>query len=179
MKPLYILITVLLISCTSNSNHNVQVGKTDSIKYKEPIVKHKIIVDNSLGAPVNKKLETLTRVKKIKWEELNLDTINRALDENKLMVIYIYSKNSYQCSRMDHITFQDPIVADFLNDKFIPIKLDIDTDADTIPEEFKTINVPSIHVVTPFGDGMLQVDKFLYPDDLAKILARLTFMWPN
>lgn len=66
----------------------------------------------------------------IKWMNIN-DALAAAQESPKKIFIDVYTEWCGWCKRMDRSTFSNPVIAQYINDNFYPVKLDAET-RDTI-----------------------------------------------
>ena len=66
----------------------------------------------------------------IKWMKMN-DAMAAAQETPKKIFIDVYTEWCGWCKRMDRSTFSNPVIAQYINDNFYPVKLDAET-RDTI-----------------------------------------------
>lgn len=66
----------------------------------------------------------------IKWMNIN-DALAAAQESPKKIFIDVYTEWCGWCKRMDKTTFSNPVIAQYINDNFYPVKLDAET-RDTI-----------------------------------------------
>jgi len=60
----------------------------------------------------------------VQWEAWNPETLNRAREEDKPLLISIGYAACHWCHVMEHECFEDPEVAAVMNDHFVPVKVD-------------------------------------------------------
>lgn len=60
----------------------------------------------------------------VDWKAWNEETLAKAQKENKLILISIGYSSCHWCHVMEHESFEDTLVAKFMNDNFINIKVD-------------------------------------------------------
>lgn len=103
--PLLILMTLLLWSCKGQDDTDMHKYTNDLIKETSPyLLQH-------AHNPVN-------------WKPWNEETLALAKKENKLMLVSIGYSSCHWCHVMEHESFEDSLVADFMNANFINIKVD-------------------------------------------------------
>ena len=66
----------------------------------------------------------------IKWMNIN-DALAAAQESPKKIFIDVYTEWCGWCKRMDRSTFSNPVIAQYINDNFYPVKLDAEA-RDTI-----------------------------------------------
>jgi hypothetical protein len=180
MKKLYFLIFALLMGCASNRpiDRAVDIPKPKQYKnyFKSNIDIHANAAKEAKDE-ADRKLEKLSREKPILWKRLSPQTIEMALDQSKIVVVYMGSEKNRTSNRLEYMTFRDPVVTELLNDRFIPVKIDVDRD--DIPEELKNANIPLIMFLTPHGEVLAAFHNFMYAEDLAQILSRVAIVWEN
>jgi uncharacterized protein YyaL (SSP411 family) len=64
---------------------------------------------------------------KLIWMEFD-EGMEKAAKENKLLLVDVYTDWCHWCKEMDKNVYTDQIVIDLINEKFIPIKLDAESD---------------------------------------------------
>ena len=60
----------------------------------------------------------------VNWYPWGSEALDKARNENKIMIISIGYASCHWCHVMEHESFEDPEVADFMNDYFVSIKVD-------------------------------------------------------
>ena len=60
----------------------------------------------------------------VNWYPWDLETLEKAKKENKLLLVSIGYAACHWCHVMEHECFEDTIVAEFMNDNFIAVKVD-------------------------------------------------------
>lgn len=126
------------------------------------------------------KLQILKReVSKINWFNPTEETVQKAYKENKLIVIYLKSNKSNDCLRLEEITFIDPKIENILNNKFIAISVDIDTNEQFLNKANldELIIVPSFSFFSSDGEPIATLNGFQYPDSLLNLLEKISRIW--
>lgn len=83
-----------------------------------------VLVNSVLMPPRLNAFETSPS--RIKWTEWNSTAFERARNEDKPLFLSITYPSCYWCYVMDEESFKNPEVADFLNEHFIPVRIDRD-----------------------------------------------------
>ncbi|HHD75902.1 MAG TPA: thioredoxin domain-containing protein [Campylobacterales bacterium] len=60
----------------------------------------------------------------IHWYEYTTNSIEKAKNQNKAIFLFISTKNSKWSKKMAQESFENPIIIELLNERFIPIKVD-------------------------------------------------------
>jgi len=114
MKFLYILTFIFLISLTScgqtpNKNNNM---KSTEHKFTNQLIKESspYLLQHAHN-PVN-------------WYPWGKEALEKAKNENKLIIISIGYAACHWCHVMEHESFEDEEVAKFMNENFVAIKID-------------------------------------------------------
>ena len=104
-KVLFSLFLSLLWSCKNQNDSNMQPYTNDLIHETSPyLLQH-------AHNPVD-------------WKPWNKETLNLAKKENKPILVSIGYSSCHWCHVMEHESFEDTLVAKFMNDNFINIKVD-------------------------------------------------------
>lgn len=90
-------------------------------------------------------------MEKIKWLEWSKEAFEKAKRENKPVLLDIHGVWCHWCHVQEE-SYEDPIVIETINEKFIPIKVDTDKRPD-INERYNQGGWPTTAFLTP--DGML------------------------
>lgn len=58
----------------------------------------------------------------IQWMEIET-AVNRNLNSQKKILIYIYSDNCGWCKKMSEMSFSEPVISQYINEHYYPVKL--------------------------------------------------------
>lgn len=94
----------------------------------------------------------------VNWNPWNEEVIDRAKKENKLLIISIGYSACHWCHVMEHESFEDSLVAEIMNDYFIPIKVDREERPD-----IDDIYMTACQIVSQGGCGW-PLNAFALPD---------------
>lgn len=112
----------------------------------------------------------LSSVAKINWEKYE-NAFKKAKEENKLIMIYIYSPECHYCKEMEKTTFQDKEVQRTVNKYFIPIKVRKCSEYGLeIRKEYGYLGTPTFHFVEANGKKIKSIFGAWKKDDFLKIL---------
>ncbi len=93
----------------------------------------------------------------VNWQEWGPDALKQAKDENKPLLISIGYAACHWCHVMEHESFMDSSVANLMNEKFIPIKIDREERPD-----IDQIYMNAVQLLT--GRGGWPLNAFALPD---------------
>src|SRR3989344_9290915 len=88
-------------------------------------------------------------MEKIKWLEWSKESFEKAKKENKPILLDIFGVWCFWCHRMED-TYSDDLVAELINEKFIPIKVDTDKRPD-VNERYNQGGWPTTAFLAPSG----------------------------
>jgi len=89
--------------------------------------------------------------------------------EGKKIFLYFYADWCTYCKKMENGTFKDDSVISYLNDNFIPIKVNSDLDSKTA-SDFRIIGLPTIWFIAENGDRISNLSRYETPKILLNIL---------
>ncbi len=100
--------------------------------------------------------------------------INTAKSQNKLILLDFTAPWCHPCKRMDRETFTDEILSKYVNDHFIPYKVDVKYfDAMDIADKFKVKSYPTILVLNPYEKEVKRLLGFQTADGLLAQLQNI------
>lgn len=113
------------------------------------------------------------------------EALEKAKDSNKLIFVDLYADWCVPCRIMDANTYSDPTVASILNTKFIPVKLDADSQ-DTIACDGKRKTVqrcyfdvwnlsvlPAFVLIAPKGLSILTIKDSFTAEEMKYLLYQI------
>lgn len=110
----------------------------------------------------------MTDSKKIQWLEWSGDAFEKAKKEKKLILLDIHGTWCHWCHVMGQTTYSNAAVAEFVEQNFVPLKVDTDRRPD-INERYNSGGWPSTVVLTLKGQIVLQAT-YLPPQELLVFL---------
>lgn len=110
----------------------------------------------------------------VEWSKASFEeAVNLAKNENKYIFIDCYTEWCTWCKVMDKETFTDPQVSDFINQQFIPLKLDMEKPAQTaLGAKYRVRMFPSFLVFNPEGTLVYRIHGFRKAPDLMHDLGK-------
>ncbi len=95
----------------------------------------------------------------IDWYPWGDEALEKARNENKPIFLSIGYSSCHWCTVMEHEAFSDTVIADYMNDRFVAIKVDREERPD-----LDSIYMQAIQIMGESGGWPLNI--FLAPDDL-------------
>jgi thioredoxin-related protein len=106
----------------------------------------------------------------IKWLGLT-QGFKKARQEEKLIMIYIYSSKCYYCKKMEATTFKDPQIQEIVNKNFVAVKVrKCDDEGQFIRKEYGYLGTPTFHFLTPDGKKIKSIFGAWNKKEFLKIL---------
>ena len=109
--------------------------------------------------------------KEIEWQTF-AGGIARGKSENKKIVVHFYAQWCGACRIMENKTFKDPSVIAYLNENFIPIKVDTDREQET-SQLFRVRVLPDNWFIAEDGKPIGHRSGYIAPGQLKGILKKL------
>ena len=107
----------------------------------------------------------------VAWQPWSGTAFARARDEHKPVLLSISATWCHSCHEMDRTSYADPEIAAFINDRFVPIRVDAD-DRPDISERYSLGGWPTTAFLTPGGD-ILGGGTFVPLERMRGVLARV------
>jgi len=92
--------------------------------------------------------------------------------EKKKVFLHFYADWCVFCGKMAKETFQNPAVISYLNNNFIPVRVDTDKDPGTA-SQYGVTGLPSTWFLTEMGEAIGTVPGFIPPDALLPMLKEV------
>jgi thiol:disulfide interchange protein len=111
---------------------------------------------------------------KVKWFSYE-EGLALAESQHKPVVIYFYAEWCAYCVRMEKETYADPKVIEFLNNRAVAVKVDVDRERE-VARRYAVRGLPATYLLLPGGDQIGPLPGFIPPRSylamLTKILAQ-------
>ncbi len=105
----------------------------------------------------------------VKWQEWTGDLFKRAHQENKPVLLDLEAIWCHWCHVQDAKTYSDPQIAQLLNTKFIPVKVDQDSRPD-LSNRYEDYGWPATVVFKPNGDEIDILSGYVPPKEMLALL---------
>ncbi len=119
----------------------------------------------------------------VAWQEWGPDVVERARHENKLIYLSIGYFSCHWCHVMQRESYRNPGIAEFLNQHFIPVKIDRELEPALDARMIAFVEAtrgrggwPLNVFVTPEGHP-LHAALYLPPEEFLGVLQRITKSW--
>lgn len=107
----------------------------------------------------------------VAWQPWSGEAFARARHEHKPVLLSISAAWCHSCHEMDRTSYADPEIAAFINDRFVPIRVDAD-DRPDISERYSLGGWPTTAFLTAAGD-ILGGGTFVPHERMRGVLARV------
>jgi uncharacterized protein YyaL (SSP411 family) len=111
------------------------------------------------------------RAAEIKWREWSDDAFREAREQNKPLLLAISAVWCHWCHVMDETSYSDEGVITFINERFIPVRVDNDQRPD-INARYNMGGWPTTAFLTPDGD-ILAGATYIPPDQMKDALPKV------
>jgi len=112
---------------------------------------------------------------KISWLDWSEDAFQRAKNENKPILLDISAVWCHWCHRLDRDTYSVPDIAEYVNNHFVPIRVDTDKRPD-INRRYNMGGWPTTAFLTPEGH-VIGGGTYIPPDQMRQILRDIRSFW--
>ena len=108
----------------------------------------------------------------VAWQSWSGEAFARARSEGKPVLLSIAATWCHWCHEMDRTSYADPEIATFINERFVPIRVDAD-DRPDIGERYNLGGWPTTAFLTPDGE-ILAGGTFVPIERMAGVLAQVS-----
>lgn len=119
------------------------------------------------AAPV----ESISSQNLVEWKSYAMG-MDSAKDNHKLVFLHFYAKWCGYCTKMEKESFQDDSIAEYLNDNFISIRVDVDEEQN-IAEIYNVFALPTTYFFTSSGEKLGPVPGYISKDRLMTMLKKV------
>ena len=107
----------------------------------------------------------------IEWQPYS-SGMDSAKNNNKAIFLHFYAKWCGYCAKMEKESFQDDSIAEYLNENFISIRVDVDKEQN-IAEKYGVFALPTTYFFSSSGEKLGSVPGYLSKDRLMTILKKI------
>ena len=101
--------------------------------------------------------------KTLHWSSDWDGALREAKAENKLVIVDFYAGWCIWCKKLEETTLSDRAVMAFLDEHFVPLRLDVDHKGRELSREFRVDGLPTILIVNAQGQEVGRIPGFLPP----------------
>lgn len=111
-------------------------------------------------------VETVTnhRTVSVTWEKDLPSALERAQSEGKPVLVNFYADWCVWCKRLESTTLRDAKVASVLQERVVPLSLDVDGSGKELSIEFRVDGLPTIIVLDADGREIGRLPGYMPPD---------------
>lgn len=120
----------------------------------------------SIGSPGD-----ISAVEVINWRSYEEGLVVSKAEKKKVF-LHFYADWCVYCGKMAKDTFQNPAVISYLNENFIPVRVDTDKEPGTAGQ-YGVTGLPSTWFLTETGEAIGTVPGFISPDTLLSMLKEV------
>jgi len=100
----------------------------------------------------------------VMWESDMPSALKRARDEGKPVLVNFYADWCVWCKRLESTTLRDAKVASVLQNKVVPLSLNVDGDGKELSNEYQVDGLPTIIVLDAGGQEIGRIPGYMPPD---------------
>jgi thiol:disulfide interchange protein len=100
----------------------------------------------------------------LKWEKDISVALERARNEGKLVLVNFYAEWCVWCKRLESTTLRDTKVASVLDQKVVPLSLDVDAWGKELSNEYRVHELPTIVVLDAEGVELGRIPGYMPPE---------------
>lgn len=104
----------------------------------------------------------------VSWESDMPAALERAGREGKPVLVNFYADWCVWCKRLESTTLRDAKVASVLQNKVVPLSLNVDGDGKELSNEYQVDGLPTIIVLDAGGRELGRIPGYMPPDSFLK-----------
>jgi uncharacterized protein YyaL (SSP411 family) len=109
--------------------------------------------------------------KEIAWRDWSTEAFDEATKSDKLVLLDLFAPWCHWCHVMDKTTYSDPDIIRTINEKFIPVRVDIDRRPD-ISERYNRGGFPTTAFLSDRGESIWGAT-YVPPDDMKRVMQTI------
>ena len=102
------------------------------------------------------------------WESEMPAALERARNEGKPVLVNFYADWCVWCKRLESTTLRDAKVASVLQNKVVPLSLNVEGDGKELSNEYRVDGLPTIIVLDADGREIGRIPGYMPPDSFLK-----------
>ena len=102
------------------------------------------------------------------WESDMPAALERARNEGKPVLVNFYADWCVWCKRLESTTLRDAKVASILQNKMVPLSLNVEGDGKELSNEYQVDGLPTIIVLDASGREIGRIPGYMPPDSFLK-----------
>ena len=102
------------------------------------------------------------------WESEMPAALERARNEGKPVLVNFYADWCVWCKRLESTTLRDAKVASVLQNKVVPLSLNVEGDGKELSNEYRVDGLPTIIVLDAGGHEIGRIPGYVPPDSFLK-----------
>jgi len=116
--------------------------------------------------------QSMALAQDVKWRYDYNSARREAEQKNMPLVVDIGTENCFWCNKLDAITFHDPVVAEAINSKFIPLKVDAHRNA-ALSDALRIQAFPTVVLAASDGKILATLEGYMEPIRFHEQLQRV------
>jgi thiol:disulfide interchange protein len=100
----------------------------------------------------------------VTWEDDFSSALERAKAEGKPVLVNFYADWCVWCKRLESTTFRDAKVATVLQNRVVPLSLDVDGSGKQLSNEYRVDGLPTIVVLDDRGQEIGRIPGYMSPE---------------
>lgn len=137
-----------------------------------PVVILSTLVATTFASPLARFLEPMDSEQEFHWRTDLKSAHSESVAKNRPILIFIGDGSCGYCTRMEESTLADPETIEFINDEFVPLRLNVD-DHERVVEVLEVERIPCTIALTPQADLLARITGYVntrqYLDALKKV----------
>ena len=109
--------------------------------------------------------------REIGWREWSTEAFDEATKSDKLVLLDLFAPWCHWCHVMDKTTYSDSDIIRTINEKFVPVRVDIDRRPD-ISERYNRGGFPTTAFLSDRGESIWG-GTYVPPDDMKRIMRSI------
>lgn len=109
--------------------------------------------------------------KKIVWREWTTEAFDEAAKSDRLVLLDLFAPWCHWCHVMDRTTYSDSDIIRTINEKFVPVRVDIDRRPD-ISERYNRGGFPTTAFLSDRGESIWGAT-YIPPDDMKRVMQSI------